>query len=230
MKKTKKKNKFVRDERYGKLLRIAGISGIASIFFIGIIILSFFILSDFLSFFGVFILLVSSSYFLYGFHHIGRKRNSKLLSVSAKIFVLVNIAFFLFITLGSHSLDKKFVSFNKELEDKNITFDENIFSENQDVREMFVSHFSSYIGAIIIYFFIYIIFIILFNIAIMKLNEIKYAKNTGRVGIASVLCFVSVIGVSFSIPLFIANYILLIVILFKESALNLCKTNSKKIR
>lgn len=228
MKKQKSKKEQVKDHNYRKIMKISGISGILVFISIILISISFALMSNVLSVVGTFSLIVSYTYFLYGFSYIGKIKKNKLLQVSVKIFIIVNLAFFIFMTIGSNSLDRKFESFNKTIGENNISFDENMFNNNPEISQMFISSFMPYIGAIIIYFFIYIIFVILFNIAIMRLDDVKYAKNTGIVGLISIGLLISIIGVSLAIPLAIANCILLIVILFEESKVVKTKKQKRK--
>lgn len=209
-----------------KPLLNAGISGIL-LFVIPILlnILGIFVFPEFFSVLSGVSYLALSMFFLYGFYYLGLKYKSKFFSVISCISIILVIVFYasMFLLDGRISQDAEL--FNQTITQQQIVLD-SLNAANASAGEIAVvqeemgtslwEFVAPYFIGFMIYFFVWILVSILFNMGLIRLKKVEYAKVTGIIGLVSIGLTLTIIGIFLAIPLLIAYYIMLIVILFKQ--------------
>jgi len=205
----------------------AGISGVLaiviSIFFT---IAGMFIFPEFFSIINSAFYLVFSIYFIYGFYYLGLKYKDKFLSIvsCAGIFLILIVSLGLLIFNGPISRDAE--QFNITYSQQQIVLD-NLNATNASAAQIAVleekmagalfDFITPYLIAFLVIFIFWVIAFILFNVALIRLKKVNYAKITGIIGLVSIGLTITIIGIFLAIPLMIAYYVMLIIILFNEA-------------
>lgn len=210
-----------------KPLLCAGISAILLVFLP--MILSLLGLIGWASFFAIVSYIASaimSFYFIYGFYHLGLKYKNKLLSVISLIGVVFTVLFYLVMIFYSGSIEDRFQQFNQTISQQQIVLD-NLVATNASAQEVtvlqdamtqgaleFLSPYMVVFGIILLFGLVYSV---LFNVGLLKLKTVEYAKVTGILGLVSVGLTLTIFGILLAIPIMIAYYVMLIVILFSQA-------------
>ncbi len=210
-----------------KPLLYAGISGIL-LFVIPIFlnILGAFAFPEFFSILGSVISLVLSVFFLYGFYYLGLKYKSKFLSVMSCIGIIMIILLYLGLFSLNGPITRDAELFNQTYFQQQIVLD-NLNATNASADEIAIiqdemdntlmEFLAPYAVGLLTLIFIWLVASILFDISLIRLKKVEYAKVTGIIGLVSVALTVTLVGILLAIPLLLAYYVMLIVILFNES-------------
>lgn len=210
-----------------KPLMCAGISAILLVFLP--MILSLLGLIGWTSFFAIVSYLSSailSFYFIYGFYHLGLKYKNKLLSVVSLVGIIFTVLFYLVMIFFSGSIESSFQQFNQTISQQQIVLD-NLVATNASAQDIAVlenemtnnalAFLGPYLFVFGIFLFFGLIYAVLFNVGLLKLKTVEYAKVTGILGLVSVGLTLTIFGILLAIPIMIAYYVLLIVILFSQA-------------
>ena len=210
-----------------KPLYYAGVSGIL-LYVVAFIlnIAGVFNLSEYFLIFGGLVFPILSAFFFYGFYYLGLKRKSKLLSVVACLSIVFIIIFYVVSIFLSGPIVRDFESFNQTFSQQQLVYD-NLNATNTSLEELAVledemmdtimDFFTPYLIWLLVLVLIWMVFSVLFNISLIKLKKVEYAKITGIIGLVSTGLTLTLFGIFLALPLMFAYPILLIVILFNES-------------
>ncbi|VVB80342.1 Uncharacterised protein [uncultured archaeon] len=216
-----------KDKKYlfRKPIYFAGIAAIVLIF-ISFAANSLFVLfkSSFFSAIYSAVVFCASIIFLYGFYVIGDKYKSKLLKVLPIIGIVGIIVFSLGGVVFGPSLNSYFVGLNQTLADYNDTISSlnqsaNISSTaidqlSTEISNKIVEDVFPLLATFAVCFFIFVIYAILWGVALIKLNDkIKYVKVTGVLTVVGACTLIVGVGLF----AFLVAFIFMIVILFDQS-------------
>lgn len=210
-----------------KPLLYAGICGAILIVFSILVSLSnMFISSELFYKFEDLFSLILSVFFMYGFYHLGLKYKSKLLSIVSIICIFLAILIYFLIALNTGRIESDLIAFNQTFSQQQSALDvlnanntsvAEISVLNKEIEETLVEFIVPYIVYIGLFFILVFILSIVFDIALIGLKKVKYAKITGIIGLVSLGLFLTIFGIFLAIPLVIAYYVMLIIILFNEA-------------
>jgi len=210
-----------------KPLLYAGISGIL-LFVIPIFlnILGIFAFPEFFSILGSIFSLILSVFFLYGFYYLGLKYKSKFFYVMSCIGIVMIILLYLGLFLLNGPITHDAELFNQTYTQQQLVYD-NLNVTNASAEELVVledemsntlmDFLAPYAISLLILIFIWLVASVLFDISLIRLKKVEYAKVTGIIGLVSIALTLTIVGILLAIPLLLAYYIMLIIILFNEA-------------
>jgi hypothetical protein len=203
---------------------VAGVASIVLIF-LGLIanVLILFLDLPIIGFVYSIVAFVSVLLVIYGFYILGKRYNSKLLSVlSILAMISLLIGFFSISLFGSH-LDSSVAQVNKTIEQYNQSFSSLNYSNisTQDLESM-KKEFDSKVFSLMVPFlvvfvsvlFLYVIYSVLWGIALIKLKDkVRYAKVAGILNIVGALTLFFYFGAF----VLLAAFVFEILILFDQA-------------
>jgi hypothetical protein len=210
-----------------KPLLYAGISGIL-LFIIPIFfnLLGIFVFPEFFLILSGILSLVLSVFFLYGFYYLGLKYKSKLLSVISCVGIIFLIVLYIGLLFLSGPITHDAELFNQTYTQQQIVYDnlnvinassdELVVLENEMINTL-MDFLVPYAIGLLILVFVWLFASVLFDIALIRLKKVEYAKITGIIGIFSVALTLTIFGILLAMPLLFAYYIMIIIILFNEA-------------
>lgn len=221
-----------------KIFFKAGIGGLSFIILPLIFMtLGIFFLNDLFSILSTLSFFTGLFLFNYGFYFLGVRYKNSLLKFVGVFSLMLAITSFIFLTASSGYLVSDLEGVNQTLVYKS-EIETRLVSENLTETEYILlkeelndfSFFWNYRSLQIMSFFVVLIFIslALFNFSLAINKKIKFSKATGIIGLIIQILFLSVYGIALLFPLSLAYYVLLILILFNESKIDLEKKVKKK--
>lgn len=210
-----------------KPLLYAGISGIL-LFVIPLFlnILGIFAFPEFFSILSSFFSLILSVFFLYGFYYLGLKYKSKFFYVMSCIGIVMVILLYLGLFLLNGPITRDAELFNQTYTQQQLVYD-NLNATNASVEDLVALEYemnntlmdflAPYAIGLLILIFVWLVASVLFDISLIRLKKVEYAKVTGIIGLVSIALTLTIVGILLAIPLLLAYYIMLIIILFNEA-------------
>lgn len=169
---------------------------------------------------------ILSSYYFYGFYYLGRKYKNNLLSVMSVIGAVSIVLIYLAMIIGGGTFESKFDQFNQTVSQQEAVLN-NLIATNASTEQIavvqgamgksFIEFFGTYLVYLMVFLFVWLIGAVLFDVALIKLKKVEYARVTGIIGLVSIGLALSVFGIFLAVPLMIAYSVMLIVILFSQA-------------
>lgn len=182
--------------------------------------------TNFFSILSNVVALILSVYFMYGFYYLGLKYKNKLLSVMSCIGIVLVIVLYLGILLLNGPITNQVEQLNQTITQQQIVLD-NLSATNASAEEIAVltdemnntifSAIGPYVFAFFGFLFIWIVLSVLFDVALIKLKKVEYARITGIIGLVSIGLTLTILGILLAIPLMVAYCVMLIIILFNQA-------------
>ena len=182
--------------------------------------------SDFFTILSNVSALILSAYFMYGFYYLGLKYKNKLLSIMSCIAIFSIIIIYLIAIFFGGTINSNVEQLNQTISQQQIVLN-NLNATNASIEQIAVlqseidktifDFFGTYLVAFLVVLFLWLIGSILFNVSLIKLKKVEYAKITGIIGIVSIGLTLTIIGIFLAIPLMLAYCVMLVVILFSQA-------------
>jgi hypothetical protein len=182
--------------------------------------------SNFFTILGNVSAMILSVYFIYGFYYLGLKYKNKLLSVVSCIAIIFSLILYLVLIFASGPITTHIEQLNQTISQQQSVLD-NLNATNASVEEIafiqtemnntIFDFFGPYLVVLLVVLFLWLVGSILFNVALIKLKKVEYAKATGVIGLVSIGLTLTIIGIFLAIPLMIAYYVMLVIILFSQA-------------
>ncbi len=210
-----------------KPLMCAGISAILLVFLPMIFsMFGLIVWSGFFSILSNISALVLSIYFMYGFYYLGMKYKNKLLSVISCVGIIFTIVLYVTLIFASGQITSNVEQLNQTVSQQQIVLD-NLNATNASAEQIAIiqtemsntlfDFFGPYLVAFLVVLFLWLIGSVLFNVSLIKLKKVEYAKVTGIIGIVSIGLTLTIIGIFLAIPLMLAYCVMLVIILFNQA-------------
>ena len=136
------------------------------------------------------------------------------------------VLIYLAMIIGGGTFESKFDQFNQTVSQQEAVLN-NLIATNASTEQIavvqgamgksFIEFFGTYLVYLMVFLFVWLIGAVLFDVALIKLKKVEYARVTGIIGLVSIGLALSVFGIFLAVPLMIAYSVMLIVILFSQA-------------
>ncbi len=173
------------------------------------------------------IIIFSSSILTFvGYYYLGKRYQNKLLMFTVIAGFCLYILFFMLSSHGSQKYEARFLELNETISTRELVVEqlrvenaslEVIESFERETIDYLTSTFLDIFIVVLVIYFIFSIYLTVFGVGLIKLEDVKNAKIIGIFIIISVWLVPTIIGLLLAIPLLIASYVLSVLMFFKES-------------